>query len=933
MLVKRTFVVKTGTARVFLGYLAFLLACNIAAVTSAQTLTLRIVNYNIEDDIDGATTPLPGLIAPSSGGSVTNGGVLEGIGEENVAGDPAQPIDILALEETTSNTTTVQPIVNGLNIFYSTRNIYAGYAMSTYQATEEGGDTADGNGPNALVYNTNTVQLIASVPVDPAGGTSKLGSKSGEYREVMRYEFAPAGVTPTATNEFYIYVSHYKSSASGIEATNEFYRAEEAAIIRNDEANQLPANSRVLYVGDYNISSSSEASYQTIVSNKAPNGVQQGQGIDALNTSGARGDNWTLVQLTESATSLGWRDDLQVMTTNVYYAIPGGLAYVSGTYHAFGNNGSGYNVGSGNTALDTNLTTTGTGITASQLYQYLTTASDHLPVVADYTIPVPLIVANFSADQTAGWVPLTVTFTDSSTGVITNRFWDFGDSTSTNVTTNVVTHTYGSGTFTVSLVVSGLGGVSTNTQINYITANYIPPSASFTGSPTNGTEPLVVTFSDTSTGTITNRFWDFGDNVTTNTTTNTMVHTYVPGTYPVTLIASGYAGVSTNTKPNYITVLRAPSTITIDAGYLYDRFGTLMPVSGVVVLVADTGNNGFVDPQPDFPLNLGATWGTDDRIVGIWDPNGCGCGDGSLFSQTIVGYTNGVAPGQKLQLYWFPSLTLASNTVGATYYGKYTDTNSPPLDGSDPWQMPTSDSSAYLIFWTMAYGGSNPEAAGQATFLATEPLLAIFTANPTSGVEPLAVTFTDTSTGTISNRFWDFGDGGTTNITTNSVAHSYAAGTYPVTLVVSGPDGVNTNTKPSYITALTAFQSWQMQYFGCTNCPQAAADADPLGKGMSNTNQFLVGVNPTNGASSFRITSVRKQNFDVVITWTAGLGRTNVVQSTTGVPGGSYATNNFLDASPWIILPAGSGDFTTNYPDLGGAANTPYRYYRIRLQP
>ena len=72
-------------------------------------------------------------------------------------------------------------------------------------------NNGNGNGPNALVYNTKTVQLLASVPVDPPGGTGNLGSASGEYREVMRYEFAPAGVAPTATNEFYIYVSHYKA--------------------------------------------------------------------------------------------------------------------------------------------------------------------------------------------------------------------------------------------------------------------------------------------------------------------------------------------------------------------------------------------------------------------------------------------------------------------------------------------------------------------------------------------------------------------------------------------------------------------------------------------------------------------------------------------------------------------------------------------------
>ncbi len=51
------------------------------------------------------------------------------------------------------------------------------------------------------------------------------------------------------------------------------------------------------------------------------------------------------------------------------------------------NNGS-------DTALNSDLNTNGVGITASQLYQYLTTASDHLPVVADYTIPVPATLQN-----------------------------------------------------------------------------------------------------------------------------------------------------------------------------------------------------------------------------------------------------------------------------------------------------------------------------------------------------------------------------------------------------------------------------------------------------------------------------------------------------------------------------------------------------------
>jgi PKD repeat protein len=742
--------------------MAFFAACGITAVASAQTRTIRVVTYNIEADTDGYTTPLPGLIAPSSGGSVTNGGVLEGIGEEIVGNDPAQPIDILALQETTSNPTTVQPILDGLNAFCTSRGISAVYAMSGLQLTSTGGT---GGGPSALVYNTNTVQLLESVGVGTPSG-------SGEARQVGRYLFAPAGVPTNASSMFYVYVSHYKSGTDSSSITR---RTIEAGIIRTNSAT-LAANSRVLYVGDYNISTSTETSYQDIVSTTLI-GIQ---GFDPFNPSGTAGINWAVNSLlgmkSESATDLQYRDDLEVMSSNVYYSVAGGLAYVSGTYHTFGNNGTtpyegSVNSGS-NTSLNNDLNTNVTGITASQLYQYLTTASDHLPVVADYTIPVPAPapVASFTASPTSGTAPLTVTFTDASTGIISNWFWSFGDGSTTNITTNSVVHTYGAGVYTVTEVVSGSGGSGTNTQPNYITAVTPAPVASFTGSPTSGTAPLTVMFTDTSTGIITNWFWSFGDGGQTNVTTNSVLYTYAAaGTYTVTEIVTGPGGSGTNTQPNYITV---------------------------------------VTPAP----------------------------------------------------------------------------------------------------------------------------VASFTGSPTSGTAPLTVMFTDTSTGIISNRYWSFGDGGQTNVTTNSVLYTYAAaGTYTVTEIVSGSGGSSTNTQSGYITVLTPFQAWQLQYFNCTNCPQAAPDADPLGKGMSNTNQFLAGLNPTNSASALRIISILPQGDDVVITWATAGVRTNAIQATLGDGNGGY-TNNFIDISGSIMIPV-NGDTTTNFLDAGGATNTPSRYYRIRLVP
>jgi hypothetical protein len=165
-----------------------------------------------------------------------------------------------------------------------------------------------------------------------------------------------------------------------------------------------------------------------------------------------------------------------------------------------------------------------------------------------------------------------------------------------------------------------------------------------------------------------------------------------------------------------------------------------------------------------------------------------------------------------------------------------------------------------------------------------------------------------------------------------SFGNQTAAGTYTVAAsdVTTGCTN-DMNGSASVLVSIDPFECWQLQYFGCTNCPQAAGDADPLGKGMSNTNQFLAGLNPTNSASLFRIISIAPQGGDVLITWSAGAGRTNAVQASQGDAAGNY-TNLFDDVSGLVIIP-GSGDATTNYTDSGGATNIPSRFYRIRLVP
>lgn len=126
--------------------------------------------------------------------------------------------------------------------------------------------------------------------------------------------------------------------------------------------------------------------------------------------------------------------------------------------------------------------------------------------------------------------------------------------------------------------------------------------------------------------------------------------------------------------------------------------------------------------------------------------------------------------------------------------------------------------------------------------------------------------------------------------------------------------------------ALTAFEQWQLNYFYCTNCPQAAATADPDGDGQSNEIEFLTGMNPTNAASYFHVTALVRDGPGLRVFWLTAGGRTNEVLAASAISG--TCTN----ISPWIIIP-GSGEVTTNYLDSGAVTNQPARFYRIRLVP
>jgi len=84
-----------------------------------------------------------------------------------------------------------------------------------------------------------------------------------------------------------------------------------------------------------------------------------------------------------------------------------------------------------------------------------------------------------------------------------------------------------------------------------------------------------------------------------------------------------------------------------------------------------------------------------------------------------------------------------------------------------------------------------------------DPPVADFSASPGSGYAPLTVLFQDNSTGEISDRSWNFGDGsGAYPYNSPSPSHTYKnPGDYTVTLTVTGPGGSDTRTGSVTVTA------------------------------------------------------------------------------------------------------------------------------------
>ncbi len=422
---------------------------------------------------------------------------------------------------------------------------------------------------------------------------------------------------------------------------------------------------------------------------------------------------------------------------------------------------------------------------------------------ADYVVAdEPPPVSNFIATPRSGLEPLDVLFSDRSTGNVTAWSWTFGDGESSTLAEPL--HTYlAPGTYSVQLIVTGPGGSASRTRTNYITVDPAAPIAGFTATPTSGPADLTVAFTDTSTFSVTSRAWTFGDGDTS--TEANPVHAYTtPGTYSVGLTVTGPGGTDTLTRADLVTVTE-PAPI---AAF------TATPTNGAAplnVAFTDTSQNVVTSWMWDFgdgglsPLeNPMHTY----QAAGTYTVSLTVAGPGGSDSVTRVGYVTVTEPspvadftGAPTSGDWPLNVAFADQSQSPVTSWAWDFGDGASSTERDPQHTYASAGSFTVSLTATGPGGADTRTRAGYVVVDDPPPVASFGGAPRNGTVPLAVTFLDMSSAPVTSRSWDFGDGGSSTL--SSPMHTYTeAGAYTVSLTVTGPGGTDVRTRVGFVVAL-----------------------------------------------------------------------------------------------------------------------------------
>lgn len=412
------------------------------------------------------------------------------------------------------------------------------------------------------------------------------------------------------------------------------------------------------------------------------------------------------------------------------------------------------------------------------------------------------VTADFTSNAQSGCSPLTVQFTNLSSGPITSYNWNFGNGNTSNLPSPGVIYVT-PGTYTVTLTVSDGTNSDTETKTAFITV-FQDPAASFTSSATSGCAPLQVSFSDQTTlgdAPITNWTWDFGDGNISNQASPS--HTYgAPGNYDVTLVVTDANGCSsTILQPGLINVSTPPSvnyTWTANTGCQIPfpvTFNSSVAPAGTYSYLWDFGD-GATSTQSN-PNHTYTAAGNYTITLIATDPNGCA--DTLVDPNAIqlqfptagfLASTTNACVGQGINF-------LNTSTGASSYIWQFGDGT--VVTGPNPIHAYSSPGT-----YTVTLYASNSVGCGdtlvQTNYITVNPTptSAFTSTDPLGCGVPFVVDFTDSSTGAVSWD-WDFGDG--TTASAQNPSHVFnTPGFFNITLVSTNSFGcTDTLVQPAFV--------------------------------------------------------------------------------------------------------------------------------------
>lgn len=380
------------------------------------------------------------------------------------------------------------------------------------------------------------------------------------------------------------------------------------------------------------------------------------------------------------------------------------------------------------------------------------------------------VTAFFNTDATTGCAPLTVNFTNYSSGG-SNITWSFGDGNIANVPDP--THTFtAAGTYTVYQYVNN--GCSYDTTSIQVTV-YPAAGLSFTAAPTTVCVDQPITFTNTSTNS-SGYEWSFGDSATSTLTSP--VHAYdLAGTYTVILSGTSTTWDCPASVTSTVTVLSLPAV----------QFAPDVTFGCVPLTIAfqnNTSNASFYEWRfGDGNTSAGASPSHTFTSPGIYQvklvARNSNCSDSMTVQVEVYPEPSAAFTLSSPYSCTAPAtVTLTNNSTGATGYtwdlgnGQTSALNDPTVTFND-----------YGIYNIIleAVNAFGCKDSAVFTFGVYETPVVAFTPSTQVGCEDLAVTFTNqTQSGNI--YYWTFGDGDTSSFATPTAVYE-TPGTYTVTLV------------------------------------------------------------------------------------------------------------------------------------------------------